>query len=133
MTAIKKSTKSSKSPAPATKAAVAAKSAAISPAVTAPKPSPAVSAIKSTPLVTTITARFDTGFGNALYVRGAGAGLSWDAGIPMTCISSDEWQLTLGESSRPIAFKLLVNDVTWSAGDDFTVAAGDRVTVTPVF
>ena len=133
MTAIKKSTKSAKSPAPATKTAAAKPATAPKPAVSAAKPSPAVNAVKSTPLVTTITARFNTGFGNALYVRGTGAGLNWDTGIPMTCISSDEWQLTLGESSRPIAFKLLVNDVTWSAGGDFTVAAGDRVTVTPLF
>src|SRR5205085_5548569 len=99
----------------------------------AAKPLLAGSAVKSTPLVTTITARFDTGFGNSLYVRGTGAGLKWDTGIPMTCISNDEWQLTLGKSSGPIAFKLLVNDVTWSSGSDFTLTAGDCITVTPAF
>src|SRR5262245_30389241 len=109
MTAIKKTTKTSKSPAPATKATAAAKlaTAPSTAAAAAAKPSPAVSAVKSKPIVTTITARFDTGFGNALYVRGSGAGLNWDNGIPMTCIRSDEWQLTLGESARPVTFKLL--------------------------
>jgi hypothetical protein len=135
MTAIKKPTKTSKSPAPATKTVVTTKAAAAAaPAVaTSAKRSPAVSAIKSKPVVTTITARVDTGFGNALYVRGDGAGLNWNSGVPMTCISSDEWQLTLGESSRPVNFKILLNDSTWSAGTDFTVAAGDRVTITPTF
>jgi hypothetical protein len=46
---------------------------------------------------------------------------------------TDEWQLTLGESSRPITFKLPLNDITWSSGPDFTVAPGDTVTVTPEF
>ena len=135
MTAIKKPSKTSKSPAPATKKVATTKAAATAaPAVaTSAKRSPAVAAVKSKPVVTTITARVDTGFGNALYIRGDGAGLSWNSGVPMTCISSDEWQLTLGESSHPVNFKVLINDSTWSAGTDFTVAAGERVTITPVF
>src|SRR5688572_5617630 len=32
------------------------------------------------PVVTTITARVDVGFGNALFLRGEGAGLSWNKG-----------------------------------------------------
>jgi hypothetical protein len=136
MTAIKKSAKTAKTPTPASKTASTAKvaSTATVPAATlAAKRSPTVSAVKPKPDVTTITARINTGFGNALYVRGDGPGLSWDNGVPMTCISSDEWQLTLPESSRAINFKVLINDTTWSNGTDFTVAAGDRVTITPAF
>jgi hypothetical protein len=135
MTAIKKSAKAAKTPAPASKTASTAKvaTATVPAAALAAKRSPTVSAVKPKPDVTTITARIDTGFGNALYVRGDGPGLSWDNGVPMTCISSDEWQLTLPESSRAINFKVLINDTTWSNGTDFTVAAGDRVTITPAF
>src|SRR5687767_12019310 len=114
MTAIKKNTKTPKSPAPATKAVATSKAASAVPSATVPSVAlraTSVSAVKSKPVATTITARVDTGFGNALYVRGDGAGLSWDNGVPMTCVKSDEWQLTLGDSSRPITFKLLVNDV----------------------
>ena len=33
----------------------------------------------------------------------------------------------------PVTFKLLVNDVTWSTGNDFVVAPGQSLTVTPSF
>jgi hypothetical protein len=157
MTAIKKTTtKSNPSPAPATKSktttnatkpasrskskkdAVQAKvtaPVAIVPPPTSVAPSepPTVKSIVSEPAVTTITARIDIGFGNALYLRGEGPGLSWDHGVPMKCIADDQWQLTLPESSRPYAFKFLVNDLTWSTGPDYTVASGASVTLTPAF
>jgi len=139
MTAIKKTiSKTSKSPAPATKVTPSAsrKSAvakAIAPAPVATARVSDVRAIKPRPVVTSITAKVDVGFGNLLFIRGEGPGLSWDAGIQMNCVGADEWQITFGESSRPIAFKLLVNDLTWSAGADFIVAPGEAITLSPVF
>lgn len=93
----------------------------------------ALKVVKPTPVVTTITARIDIGFGNALYVRGEGPGLSWDRGTLMNCVDSDQWLLTLGESARPFTFKFLVNDLTWSAGADFIVESGSSITLTPEF
>ena len=152
MSASKKTTsKSTKSPAPATKSAAKAKPAkktavaaktvktiAASPvAMLAPSPVPAapraVRAVASKPVVTTITARVDVGFGNALFIRGEGAGLSWDQGTAMQCVGSDLWQIALAESARSYTFKFLVNDLTWSAGPDFTAACGTSVTLTPEF
>ncbi|MEX2045236.1 MAG: hypothetical protein WD941_07770 [Opitutus sp.] len=85
------------------------------------------------PVATTISASCDVGFGNALYIRGEGAGLSWDKGVLMTCIDAEQWKLTLGQSARPFTFKVLVNDITWSAGPDFTVEPGASVRITPQF
>lgn len=150
MSAPKKNTsKSIKSPAPATKsvaakpaakkktAAVTVKATAESPvAMLAPAPAPAAPAVKavaSKPIVTTITARVDVGFGNALYLRGEGPGLSWDKGILMTCVQPDLWQIVLAESARAYTFKFLVNDLTWSAGPDFSAACGTSVTLVPEF
>src|SRR4051812_24242032 len=137
MTAIKKNTsKSAKSPAPATKSvapktAAKAKASPKAPAarattqarvavVTPPAPvasTPTIKAIAKQPVAATkITARIDIGFGNALYVRGEGAGLSWDKGVLMNCLTSDLWELALPASAKPYAFKFLVNDLTWSAG-----------------
>lgn len=90
-------------------------------------------AVKTTPVVTTISARIDVGFGNLLYLRGEGPGLSWDRGVPMNCVENDRWQATLGESARPFTFKFLINDLTWSSGVDFTVESGGSVTLTPEF
>lgn len=152
MSASKKSTsKSSKSPAPATKV-VAAKPAAkkkagVAAAVKtrtatpvamlapspAPAPKPVVQAVATAPVVTTISARVDVGFGNALYIRGEGPGLSWDKGVLMECVGADLWQIVLAESARSFTFKLLVNDLSWSAGPDFSAACGTSVTITPEF
>lgn len=143
MTAMKKTNnKSLKSPAPATKPA---KSAPKKPAAkSAPArvsaasgenavPEPKVKAAATNPVATTITAIIDVGFGNALHVRGEGPGLSWDRGLAMTCVADDRWQIILGESARPFVLKFLVNDLTWSAGPDLTIAPGGSVTVTPEF
>ena len=118
---------------PATKraakpAAKVAKKSSVSPLLV-----PAVKPVPTKPVVTTITANIDIGFGNALYVRGEGAGLSWDRGTLMTCVTDSQWQIALGESARPIVFKFLVNDISWSAGEDYSVAAGGTVSVVPTF
>jgi hypothetical protein len=39
----------------------------------------------------------------------------------------------LRESARPVVFKFLVNDLSWSAGEDYTVAPGAKVVLTPTF
>ncbi len=158
MTASKKSSaKSAKSPAPATKTVKAAAKPTPAPApkakkaVPAPKPAPAVKtraaapvaapapavpAVKPVapkPVVTTISARIDIGFGNALYIRGEGAGLSWDQGQLMANVEKDLWQVSLGESAQPVIFKFLVNDLSWNTGPDYTVASGASVTLVPEF
>ena len=83
--------------------------------------------------MTTITASIDVGFGNALFVRGEGPGLSWEKGLAMECVDGNLWRITLAESARAYTFKFLINDVTWSAGPDFTAACGTSVTLTPEF
>ncbi len=95
---------------------------------------PAAKAVTPKAVVTTIIANFDVGFGRALYLRGEGPGLSWDKGLLMECIAPAQWKTKLaGESVRPLLFKLMIDDATWSAGDDFNVASGDTITVTPIF
>jgi len=81
----------------------------------------------------TITAKIDVGFGNALFVRGSGAGLGWNKGIPLACVSSDTWRIVLPGASSPFAFKFVLNDEKWSVGKDYLAGPGDTVTVTPAF
>lgn len=119
-----KKTKSTKALTPATKPTKPAKKTAAKPAVkkTAPKS-----------VVTTISAQIDVGFGNALYIRGEGPGLSWEKGTLMNCVASNHWTLAVAESARPVVFKFLLNDETWCAGDDLIVEPGDKVAYTPEF
>ena len=120
-----------KKPTKVTKALTPAKKPAKIVRKTTP-PVPAVK-VKPTVVVTTISANVDVGFGNGLFVRGEGPGLSWEKGLRMECVSDDRWSLALGESSRPYLFKFVINDDTWSVGDDYTVASGDSITLTPSF
>lgn len=148
MSAIKK-TKNKPSPAPATdsaapktstrkKTAVAAK---VSPPVSLAEPPPlavastpaVVETVPSAPVVTTVTARVDVGFGNGLYVRGEGPGLSWERGVPMNNLAADLWQISLPESARAYTLKFLINDTVWCTGPDFTVYPGSSATLVPQF
>jgi len=128
-TTAAKTTKTKKSaplasPAPApVPAAVSAKSVAEAPAK---KP-----AVKTTS--TSIAARIDVGFGNTLYIRGEGPGLSWDKGLVMDCIADNKWTITLSDAVSPVVFKLLLNDITWCVGNDFQVDAGATIEVEPTF
>jgi hypothetical protein len=130
-----KAVSASKTSVPAKKTAPVAKptkAAAKKPTISAVA-TPVVKAVETKPVATTITAKIDIGFHNALYIRGEGAGLSWDKGALMTCVNDDQWQCVLGESARPIVFKFLVNDLSWSTGEDFSVAPGSNVTLVPKF
>lgn len=95
-------------------------------------PTPAAQVVPSV-VVTTISANVDVGFGNTLYLRGEGPGLSWEKGVRMECVADDRWSLALGESARPFVFKFLINDQTWSVGPDYTVSSGTTVMLSPTF
>lgn len=82
---------------------------------------------------TLITATIDINFGNALYIRGEGASLSWDVGTLMTCVKGDSWSITLPETSKPIVYKFLINDLTWSAGPDYIAESGKKFASKPTF
>jgi hypothetical protein len=114
-----------KTPKPTTAAATAPAVKGLAPVVIAPKP--------DTVVATTIIAQIDIGFGNILYVRGSGGGLSWDQGLAMANATADQWKITLGKTTKPVTFKFLVNDLTWSAGEDYVVEPGSTVTLVPIF
>jgi hypothetical protein len=134
----KPASRSPKTPAPAS-----AKPAAKAPLTKKVEPiqapavkEPAPSVKKPTPekvVPTAIIAQVDIGFGNMLFVRGESAGLSWDKGVPMENVAADQWRLVLNGVAAPVAFKLLINDLTWSAGEDYVVVPGTTATVTPTF
>jgi len=81
---------------------------------------------------TTIIAKCDIGFGNALFIRGEGAGLSWESGIPMENIDSETWQWA-ASSSSVIEAKVLINDDNWAAGSNTVAKPGETVTIEPCF
>lgn len=80
----------------------------------------------------TIQARIDVGFGNALYLRGEGKGLSWNQGIPLTCVDGTTWKWS-GEATDQVKFKLLLNDAVWASGEDLVALPGQKVDLSPTF
>ena len=88
---------------------------------------------KAAKKVTRIVANVDVGWGNMLYIRGEGAGLSWEQGVPMLCENGTEWHWTAETDAEPISFKFLVNDEIWAAGENVTINAGDVHISTPTF
>jgi hypothetical protein len=144
-----------KSPAPATAKAAApapapAKKAVIKPPVPAPAPKvadpapikkPAIpvdpvnppAAAPSAAAFTAVTAQIDIGFGNTLFIRGEGPGLTWNKGLPLKNAGSSEWTISLPRATRPIIFKFLINDEVWSTGEDYKADPGALVVLQPGF
>jgi len=108
---------------------------------TPPKAPPVKKAVSAAPVPTaiptatapiTIEAKIDVGFGNRLFLRGQGAGLSWDRGTPLECVDSQTWRLTVPAKDK-LQFKLLINDSVWAKGEDMVITPGKRVELVPAF
>ena len=82
---------------------------------------------------TLVEAKIDIGFGNALFIRGQGDGLSWDKGQPLNCVDASTWTWSAKRVQDKVVFKLLLNDQIWCQGDDLVVEAGRKIAVTPGF
>lgn len=82
---------------------------------------------------TRISVKYNVGFGNLLYIRGNGANLDWNKGLPMKNTKSDEWTW---ESTTPFTnceFKVLINDQTFESGPNHQLKSGECVTYVPHF
>ena len=124
-----------KKPAKKVSAAKPAAKALPKPAAKAPAKKSVAPAKKKTsePPATFVSAQINMGFGNHLYVRGEGPGLSWDHGVAMDCTGADLWTTSIKHAVAPVYFKVLVNDLSWSAGPDYVAKPGQSLTITPTF
>ncbi|MBC2594717.1 hypothetical protein H5P28_10640 [Ruficoccus amylovorans] len=122
--AVKKAVKQAPAPQPVAKKAV--KKAAV-------KKAAAKKTVKktATPL-TTIIAKVDIGWGNNLYVRGEGGGMSWEKGLLMDCVDGD-WTWSTTSAKGGLTFKFLINDEIWAEGENLTVAANGTSVTSPTF
>ncbi len=83
--------------------------------------------------ITVVEAKIDVGPGNAVFIRGQGDGLSWDAGQPLTCRDASTWVWSSKQAKDSLTFKLLLNDQIWAHGEDVVVQAGSRIELAPRF
>ncbi|MDR0715388.1 MAG: hypothetical protein LBF25_01210 [Puniceicoccales bacterium] len=84
---------------------------------------------------TKIIAEVDIGFGNTLYIRGAGCGLSWDKGVAMKNKDAKFWVFECDKckGKGDFEYKLLINDELWCDGDNFVAKYDQKNIVVPTF
>ena len=126
-------TAKAEAPKPAAKpASTKAAKATKAPASPAKATATAKKSIDST--ATVVVAKYDVGFGNKLFIRGEGAGLSWETGVEMKNVENDVWVWTNNDLKKgAVACKFLINDDVWSTGENLFVPAGETSTVFPNF
>lgn len=81
-----------------------------------------------------IVVNMDAGWGNMLYVRGEGAGMSWDHGMAMHNMGPNKWMMEVacGDCDM-MMFKIMMNDTMWSDGENYMIRRGEEMTVEPSF
>ncbi len=83
--------------------------------------------------VTTVIAKIDAGFGNQLFIRGSGYGLSWESGVLMTNTGPSEWIWKSDAVTGELEFKVLLNDQQWASGPNGVAFPGATVVLEPSF
>jgi len=74
------------------------------------------------------------GIGNRLFVRGIGAGLSEDKGMPLQFVSIGKWQWETSDAEAPLKVKLYKNDeIECTALGEITIDPGSQSEVSATF
>jgi hypothetical protein len=82
--------------------------------------------------VSTLDVKIDVGYGNTIFLRGQGSGLTWDHGVALSCVDGRTWRWS-GKLNSPVTFKVLINDQVWAAGNDLVLTPGQKLEVAPQF
>lgn len=88
-----------------------------------------------TPTLTTVRIHYNAGYGNTIWVRGDTYPFWWDKGRAARWTPGDVWvweteRLSPGQT---VQVKPLVNDYTWSVGNNYIITGGTTVDIYPVF
>ncbi|HXU70629.1 MAG TPA: alpha/beta hydrolase-fold protein [Polyangia bacterium] len=84
------------------------------------------------PTATTLRIHYPAG-SHTLALRGDGAGLTWDAGVPLVAGADDTYTWQVADLAAPLSWKPLLDDATWSRGPNYVVQPGATVDVYPHF
>lgn len=83
--------------------------------------------------VTTLRVHYPLPVDKKLSVRGSLAPFTWASGIFMTRVAADRFELRIRDLPRELEWKPLVEDGTWSRGQNYRVRPGQTVDVYPHF
>lgn len=84
-------------------------------------------------LKTKVIVKYDVGFNNKLTIRGTGANLSWEKGIDLKNINSNEWVWETDANFTECEFKVLINDTTYEIGDNHKITCHTTTEYKPNF
>lgn len=82
---------------------------------------------------TALVAQVLIGIGNKPYLRGEGAGLSEDVGVPMDFLEIGKWQWIAPDSTEPILCQIFKNDEVEAEGEPIIIEPGQKRIITPKF
>lgn len=94
-----------------------------------PTPSPSEDRAKKTRLMI----KFDCGFNNWISIRGEGAGLDWQKGVPLKNMGTDEWVFETNSPFVNCEFKVLINDEIYESGPNHPLICGTNTKHIPYF
>ena len=80
-----------------------------------------------------VEAHVELAFGQGLFIRGEGAGLSWQKGDALKNTAPGTWLWVAVRPQETVVFQLLLNDSVWARGENITVKPGERVLLEPDF
>ena len=80
-----------------------------------------------------LVANLHIGIGNVPYVRGEGAGLSWEKGTEMQFLEIGKWEWRASEAHETVRARIFLNDKISAFGEDIEINAGEQVEVFPEF
>jgi len=83
--------------------------------------------------VSRVTITYDSGWGNTIYIRGEGGGLSWEKGIAMVNVTADVWEWKTCQQFDIGSFKVLINDAEYESGENHVLIYGGEVRYSPKF
>jgi len=82
-----------------------------------------------------IRVHYNVGPGNRISVRGDTDPFRWDCGIDARNMASDVWEFQLKRipAGQTFQFKPLINDTTYSTGENYVVTGGKTLDIYPAF
>jgi len=86
-------------------------------------------------VLTPIRVHYNVGEGNRVAVRGDTGPFRWDRGIDAENTAADIWEFQLEQigAGQTFQIKPLINDVTYSTGDNFVGIGGQALDIYPAF
>jgi hypothetical protein len=105
------------------------------PSATQDKPTKRRAKPKGRSELTPIRVHYNVGMGNRITVRGDTDPFGWDCGIDAQNEAADVWEFKLEQvpAGQTFQFKPLINDTTYSTGDNYVGTGGQTLDIYPAF